>query len=160
MHTSSFPICRIPLADGVLGCTSLNASAFLKNLVYFNVFGGISLIFELKTVLIAVLHLCDSMATTGGLELKGPLSKSRKNELEAIADMLQISKDGTKPVLLARIQNHFKDHLELATDPHFQPLFVYRPATSDKREKKSSADKAAEDTKEENKKEGAAIGYI
>jgi hypothetical protein len=97
------------------------------------------------------------------LPFQGPLSKSRKADLEAIADALQVSKEGTKPILVTRIQDHFKGHPELAADPLFQNLFVYRSASSgssgNAQGKKTSADKAAEDIVEENKKDIAATGY-
>jgi hypothetical protein len=44
---------------------------------------------------------------------KGPLPKAQKAELESIADVLQVSKEGNKPTLLTRIQSHFKEHPEL-----------------------------------------------
>lgn len=93
---------------------------------------------------------------------QGPInSKSKKDDLIAVASALEINKAGTNKDLIARINAHLRDHPELANDPRFQGLFSYRaqPTSSQKQLKKSS-EKAAEDDQEQETGKNQPTAYV
>ncbi|KAJ8693251.1 hypothetical protein PTI98_010490 [Pleurotus ostreatus] len=53
----------------------------------------------------------------------GSLSSKNKSDLKDVAHALKLSKEGTKEVLLKRIQDHFDDHPHLRVDQRFHGLF-------------------------------------
>ena len=80
-----------------------------------------------------------------------------------IANRLGIESTGTIPVLVPRIQEYLKNH-QLAANPKFQKLFMYRPGAIESKQAKSkvtgknSADKGAEDAAEAVKPSVPATG--
>jgi hypothetical protein len=99
-------------------------------------------------------------------ELVGPVAKSRKK-----ADLIEIATElgmentsGTIPELVTRIQEHLRAHQELAADPKFQKLFMYRPGAAERKQAdskvtgKNSGDKEIEDAAEAAKLSAPATG--
>ena len=82
---------------------------------------------------------------------QGPInSKSKKEDLIAVASALEINVAGTNKELISRINTHLHGHPELANNPRFQGLFSYwAQPTSSKKQMKKSSDKTAEDDQEQ-----------
>jgi hypothetical protein len=88
-------------------------------------------------------------------------SKSKKDNLIAVAGTLKISIPGTNTDLISRINAHLRDHPELANDPCFQGLFSYwAQHTSSKKEIKKSSDKAAKDGEEQETGKNQPTAYM
>ncbi|KAJ6537066.1 hypothetical protein B0H19DRAFT_1382823 [Mycena capillaripes] len=71
-----------------------------------------------------------------------PLHKKLKPELQAIATAMGLNANATVAVLQKSIQEHIRNHPEIADDPRFLPLLVHRTAPTPG---KNSVDKAAEE---------------
>jgi hypothetical protein len=71
-----------------------------------------------------------------------PLNKKLKPELQAIARALGITDNATVPSLRKSINEHIRNHAEIADDPRFLPLLAHR--SGPKTVTKNSADKLAE----------------
>lgn len=98
-------------------------------------------------------------------EFVGPISKSRRKvDLIDIANGLGIANTGTISELVPRIKEYLQAHQELAADPKFQKLVVYRPGAAGSKESKSkgknSAAKDAEDAAENAKPSIPVTGYV
>ncbi|KAJ6612962.1 hypothetical protein B0H10DRAFT_2436679 [Mycena sp. CBHHK59/15] len=72
-----------------------------------------------------------------------PLNKKLKPELQAIARALGITDNATVPSLCKSINEHIRNHAEIADDPRFLPLLAHR--SGPKTIAKNSADKLAEE---------------
>jgi hypothetical protein len=72
-----------------------------------------------------------------------PLNKKPKPELQAIARALGITDNATVPSLRKSINEHIRNHAEIADDPRFLPLLAHR--SGPKTVTKNSADKVAEE---------------
>jgi hypothetical protein len=79
-----------------------------------------------------------------------------------IALALGLTSTGTIKDLIPCIKTHVKDHqAELASDPRFQKLVMYRPSgVKSKETGKTSADKVTEDIHEARKAIIAKTGYV
>ncbi|KAJ7847773.1 hypothetical protein B0H13DRAFT_2362292 [Mycena leptocephala] len=72
-----------------------------------------------------------------------PLNKKLKPELQAIARALGITDNATVPSLRKSINEHIRNHAEIADDPRFLPLLAHRSGPNTVT--KNSADKLAEE---------------
>ena len=94
------------------------------------------------------------MSESTPTEFFGPVnSKSLKAWLISLATSLSLSSEGTNPMLVERINGHFKAHPELYEEPRYQGIVSYRPPKAAKSKKlvKTSADKDQEDAREAGK---------
>ncbi|KAJ7807652.1 hypothetical protein B0H13DRAFT_2386304 [Mycena leptocephala] len=85
-----------------------------------------------------------------------PLNKKLKPELQAIARALGITDNATVPSLRKSINEHIRNHAEIADDPRFLPLLAHR--SGPKTVTKNSADKLAEEASEPGVPGQAATG--
>lgn len=84
----------------------------------------------------------------------GPINKMKKECLINVCQSLGIESEGNIPALCIRLQRHIDAHPDLADNPKYQQMFVYRPnnKVSEKYAKKS-LHKVAEDIAEEEKRD-------